>query len=79
MTLFFPYFLASLSLIIIIIILLLFLLLFIYNLIVSLIVIGTAAVCRSYASAASHEYERPSVFGAISAAQAIGFIVGPGK
>ena len=43
-----------------------------------ILLIGTAAVIRSYASAATTESERAGVFGVISAAQAIGFIFGPG-
>lgn len=42
-----------------------------------LVHLANAAVCRSYASAATTEAERTGVFGVISAAQAVGFIVGP--
>jgi ceroid-lipofuscinosis MFS transporter 7 len=38
---------------------------------------GNAAVCRSYVSVATTQSERIGAFGIISAAQALGFIIGP--
>ena len=38
-----------------------------------------SAVVHSYASSATTDSEKAGVFGIISAAIAIGFIVGPGK
>ena len=50
-----------------------------YTIIYNVIRIGIAAVVRSYVSESTTEKERTGALAGVSSAQAIGFILGPGK